>query len=188
MKEAKEQTEKIVIVPRGIGCLGEIIIWVIGLIIFVATFYFIHNSLLNKATQRRIESNTLVVNQLRGVSDRIYDLSDLEITEINSQSAKALFIFYRQEPRGKTQTTLELEAYKIGGGVYKIHNLPIEISFGLKTAYWFDEHIIKPQLPEYNFLLATPYSLEFCTGLGECKMLKKAIGFDEDNGKFSYIF
>ncbi|OGY41418.1 MAG: hypothetical protein A2Y67_02725 [Candidatus Buchananbacteria bacterium RBG_13_39_9] len=186
--EEKEKEKIVVVEKRGCGCLILIIDLILTLVVLPCGLYLGHNWQLNKAKQARLESNELVVKELMQVSDRIYDLSNLEITETNSQPAKAFFVFYQKGPQGNTQTTLDLGAYKLSNGVFKIYTPPIEISFGLKTALWFHEHVIEPQLPEYNFLLATPYSLEFCTSLGDCKMLKKTIGFSDENGKFSYFF
>lgn len=187
--EAPETREKeTVVVVRGMGCISQIISMIISLILLPTAFYYIYGWQLNKEKQARLESNEIIVRELRQVSDNIYYLSNLEITETNSEPAKTFFVFYRKGPQGTVQTTLDLGAYKLGGGVFKIYTPPIEISFGLKTALWFHEHIIEPQLPEYNFLLATPYSLEFCSSLGNCTLLKKTVGFTNENGKFSYFF
>ncbi|MFA5187805.1 MAG: hypothetical protein WC460_00400 [Patescibacteria group bacterium] len=189
-KEIEEvEKERIVVVEkRGCGCLIVIINLILTLIVIPFGLYLGYNWQLNKAKQARQESNDWVVKELMQVSDRIYDLSNLEITETNSQPAKAFFVFYRKDPKGNTQTTLDLEAYRLSGGVFKIYTPPIEIVIGLPTAYWLNEHLIEPQLPIYSYLIATPYSLEFCDGAGSCKLLKKTVGFTNENGKFSYYF
>ena len=185
--EPEEPREKIVVVRSGMGCLAQMLSLIFVLFFPEVVGYFIYNHQLNKAIQSRLEMNEWVVKDLRHVSDGIYDLTNLEIT--GSQPAKAFFIFYRKDQHGATtQTTYEVQAQRLSGGVFKVYNPPTEIAFGLSTAMWFHERIIKPQLPEYNFLLATPYSLEFCTSLGDCKMLKKTAGFSDENGKFSYFF
>lgn len=173
------------------GCLSSIFGTIFWLTLTFGGFYLLHNWQMRASVQLRQEGNQMVASDLNRIITMANDLSQLDITQTGN-TYKALFTFYKQQANGgiisSSTETLEQDAQPIGGGVFKIYTAPTEYILGFPFAKWYHHNIIAPQLPEFSFLLVTPYSIEFCTTTGNCKEVKKTADFGNENTKFTYYF
>ncbi len=175
----------------GCGCLS----WLIIIALFClpeVILYYSYNWQMEKALAQHALLNASVEETLKEVTNEAKDLNILDIQKSNEKNV-ATFTFFNQSVTDDSisQQTFayQLDAHRVASGIYKIYNPPHTYSIGFKWAKWAHAHFIQPQIPNYSYLLITPYTLEMCKKENECTIIREVDDYiDGKNGEDTFLF